>query len=91
MMKTNLCLALLFSFKVFAKDHDGVTLFPRLPVSATLSENSVCTNDSVVYVAELNNMTMWAVKSKYVFLKRLKNKMQLVVKLKILALRKLVY
>lgn len=38
--------------------------FPNLPNAAPRSENTICREESQLYIEHLNNMTLWAHKSK---------------------------
>lgn len=45
-------------------------LYPKLPISAALSSNSICSGESRLYEEALGNVTFWAAKSRFTKLRR---------------------
>lgn len=64
-MKRNLFIILYFVKLCLSEESDG-NLFPTLPIAPIYSSNELCKEDSTLYVESLNNLTLWAYKSKFV-------------------------
>lgn len=58
-----LCYVLL-NFCVSCEENDK-SLFPNLPIAPVNSQNELCQTESEMFLENLNNLTLWAYKSKF--------------------------